>query len=166
VALSQDEQRVLAEIERRLAAEDPGLASCMATFRRPRPTSVLRSPRARIIGSLFTVLLVAMVSLMVYAMIPFRGHLARPPASPSAAIPERVTTVSATGSASHLAARQGVTTAGGGVAGPTSLTAPNSSAAPSTRATTVKAHGTATSRATGIQATGRTSTTRPSSLGS
>jgi cytoskeletal protein RodZ len=75
VALSMDEQRILAEIERRLAADDPGLASCLTTFRRPGPASVLRSPRARIIGSLFTVLLVAMVSLMVYAMIPFRAHL-------------------------------------------------------------------------------------------
>ena len=77
MALSQDEQRMLAEIERRLAADDPGLASCLTTFRRPGPAAVLRSPRARIIGSLFTVLLVAMVSLMVYAMIPFRTHLPR-----------------------------------------------------------------------------------------
>ena len=75
MALSQDEQRMLAEIERRLATDDPGLASCLTTFRRPGPGSVLRSPRARIIGSLFTVLLVAMVSLMVYAMIPFRTHM-------------------------------------------------------------------------------------------
>jgi cytoskeletal protein RodZ len=74
MALSQDEQRMLAEIERRLAADDPGLASCLTTFRRPGPGTVLRSPRARIVGSLFTVLLVAMVSLMVYAMVPFRAH--------------------------------------------------------------------------------------------
>src|ERR1700742_695210 len=85
MALSQDEQRVLAEIERRLAADDPGLATCLTAFRRPGPGSVLRSPRARIIGSLFTVLLVAMVSLMVYAMIPFRTHGARTPSAPSAA---------------------------------------------------------------------------------
>jgi len=86
MALSQDEQRMLAEIERRLAADDPGLASCLTTFRRPGPGTVLRSPRARIIGSLFTVLLVAMVSLMVYAMIPFRTHMLRhsPPATASA----------------------------------------------------------------------------------
>jgi Protein of unknown function (DUF3040) len=77
MALSMDEQRMLAEIERRLAAEDPGLASCMTTFRRPSPARVLRSPRTRLIGSLFTVLLVAVVALMVYAMIPFRAHVAR-----------------------------------------------------------------------------------------
>ncbi len=78
MALSMDEQRVLAEIERRLAADDPGLATCLTSFRRPGPATVLRSPRARIVGSLFTVLLVAMVSLMVYAMIPFRTHVRTP----------------------------------------------------------------------------------------
>ncbi len=81
MALSADEQRALAEIERRLATDDPGLATCLTAFRRPGPARVLRSPRARIIGSLFTVLLVAMVSLMVYAMIPFRTHGARTPAT-------------------------------------------------------------------------------------
>lgn len=84
MALSMDEQRALAEIERRLAADDPGLATCLTAFRRPGPANVLRTPRARIIGSLFTVLLVAMVSLMVYAMIPFRAHNARPAITPSA----------------------------------------------------------------------------------
>src|ERR1700733_6330840 len=79
MALSMDEQRVLAEIERRLSADDPGLATCLTTVRRPGPATVLRSPRARIIGSLFTVLLVAMVSLMVYAIIPFRAHGGKQP---------------------------------------------------------------------------------------
>jgi hypothetical protein len=97
MALSMDEQRALAEIERRLAADDPGLATCMTAFRRPGPARVLRSPRARIIGSLFTVLLVAMVSLMVYAMIPFRAHNARTPVTPSAGTPGN-TAISATGS--------------------------------------------------------------------
>ena len=84
MALSADEQRALAEIERRLVSDDPGLATCLTAFRRPGPARVLRSPRARIIGSLFTVLLVAMVSLMVYAMIPFRAHGARTPVTPGA----------------------------------------------------------------------------------
>jgi cytoskeletal protein RodZ len=90
MALSMDEQRALAEIERRLAADDPGLAACLTTFRRPGPARVLRSPRARIIGSLFTVLLVAMVSLMVYAMIPFRSHVARTTVTPSASVQDKV----------------------------------------------------------------------------
>ena len=95
MALSMDEQRMLAEIERRLAAEDPGLASCLTTFRRPGPATVLRSPRARIIGSLFTVLLVAMVSLMVYAMIPFRAHGPRSPL-PTSGVPGNTAISSAT----------------------------------------------------------------------
>ena len=87
MALSQDEQRVLAEIERRLAAEDPRLASSLATFRRPTPAALLRSPRARVIGTLFSVLLVATVSLMFYAMSPFRVHGGRAPASPTRGFP-------------------------------------------------------------------------------
>src|SRR6202023_2859862 len=95
MALSADEQRALAEIERRLVTDDPGLAPCLTAFRRPRPARVLGSARARIIGSLFTVLLVAMVSLMVYAMIPFRTHGARMPAAASASTHGAVATAAA-----------------------------------------------------------------------
>jgi hypothetical protein len=77
MALSMDEQRMLAEIERRLAAEDPGLATRMSSFKRPGPVSIFRSARARVIGSLLTVVVVAMVSLLVYAMLPFRSNTAR-----------------------------------------------------------------------------------------
>jgi hypothetical protein len=135
MALSADEQRALAEIERRLATDDPGLATCLTAFRRPGPGRVLRSPRARIIGSLFTVLLVAMVSLMVYAMIPFRTHGARTPAPPAAGTAGNVsitstgtggrpqnsplasasmsTNASATGAASSAAPSAGASTATG-----------------------------------------------------
>jgi cytoskeletal protein RodZ len=89
MALSMDEQRVLAEIERRLAAEDPGLAASLTSFRRPGPAAALRTPRARFIGSLFTVMVVAMISLMVYALIPFRGHAVRTPGEQSATTPEQ-----------------------------------------------------------------------------
>ena len=77
MALSMDEQRMLAEIERRLAAEDPGLAARMSSFRRPSPVNIFRSTRARVIGSLLTIVVVAMVSLLVYAVIPFRPNSAR-----------------------------------------------------------------------------------------
>jgi hypothetical protein len=103
MALSMDEQRALAEIERRLAADDPGLATCLTAFRRPGPATVLRSPRARIIGSLFTVLLVAMVSLMVYAMIPFRTHSVRPSVTRSAGT--QGVTITATGTGDNSARR-------------------------------------------------------------
>ena len=102
MALSQDEQRMLAEIERRLAADDPGLASCLTTFRRPGPATVLRSPRARIIGSLFTVLLVAMVSLMVYAMIPFRTHMPRHPPQATTSAPAHTQQASASAGAATV----------------------------------------------------------------
>ena len=73
MALSMDEQRMLAEIERHLAAEEPGLASNLARFRKPGRAGIVRSTRARVIGSLFTVVVVAMVSVMVYALLPFRS---------------------------------------------------------------------------------------------
>jgi hypothetical protein len=73
-----DEQRMLAEIERRLAAEDPGLAARLSSFRRPGPAVRLRTTRGKIIGSLLTVALVAVIALMVYAMIPFRAHTYKP----------------------------------------------------------------------------------------
>jgi hypothetical protein len=78
MALSMDEQRMLAEIERRLAAEDPGLASRLSSFRRPGPAVRLRTTRGRIIGTFFTVALVAALSLMVYAMVPLRAHTYKP----------------------------------------------------------------------------------------
>ena len=78
MALSMDEQRMLAEIERRLAAEDPGLAARLSSFRRPGTTARFRTTRGRIIGSLFTIALVAAVSLMIYAMVPLRAHTYKP----------------------------------------------------------------------------------------
>jgi hypothetical protein len=146
MALSQDEQRVLAEIERRLAAEDPRLASSLATFRRPTPSALLRSPRARLIGTLFSVLLVAGISLMFYAMSPFRDHGGRAPAAPTAASQDRATV--ATPSANQLHATQQAPGASGRIPVHTAVGTPNS-AAPSSRASTASAHGTATSQATG-----------------
>jgi hypothetical protein len=163
MALSQDEQRVLAEIERRLSAEDPGLASSLSTFRRPGPGSVLRSPRARIIGSLVTVLLVAMVSLMVYAMIPFRAHGARTPPLPSAASQGR-TAISATGSTNQEHTTAPATSgASGSLIGNTSMTTPNSSATPSSGTPSPRAHGTATGHTSQPpnQATGHSAPSTP-----
>jgi len=120
MALSMDEQRVLAEIERRLTSEDPGLAACMTNFRRPGPAAVLRSPRGRIVGSLFTVLLVAMISLMVYAMIPFRGHATRAPANnsqisaPGTAAPAGRTDITASSSGNGKIAMSPAASAGSG----------------------------------------------------
>lgn len=103
MALSMDEQRVLAEIERRLAADDPVLASCLTAFRRPGPALTFRSTRSRVLGSVFTVALVALVSLMVYAMLPFRAGGSAPAqrtatASAASSTAARVTSRATTGS--------------------------------------------------------------------
>ena len=128
MALSADEQRALAEIERRLATDDPGLATCMTTFRRPGPSRILRSPRARIIGSLFTVLLVAMVSLMVYAMIPFRAHDRTPPASTAgnASISPTGTTGGQQGNSPLASANTGASSTGAASSAPPSAGASTS----------------------------------------
>ena len=80
MALSMDEQRMLAEIERRLAAEDPGLATRLSSFRRPGPTAAgLRTPRGRLVMLACMIALIAVVSTVVYALVPFR------PAAPQGA---------------------------------------------------------------------------------
>jgi len=84
MALSMDEQRMLAEIERRLAAEDPGLAARLSSFKRPGPAVKLRSPRSKIIGSLFAVAAALVLSVMIYAMIPFRAHVPKGATNPQA----------------------------------------------------------------------------------
>jgi Protein of unknown function (DUF3040) len=153
MALSMDEQRALAEIERRLAADDPGLATCLTAFRRPGPAHVLRSPRARIVGSLFTVLLVAMVSLMVYAMIPFRTHGARPPGMTSTGTQSRPVTITTSGTGSAGNGNQSASTKANAAA---SATPPAKAATPSaghsagsspTQPNTAQAAGNVTSRA-------------------
>ncbi len=72
MALSMEEQRILAEIERQLADEDPSLAVRLSTFRRPGLTAGLRTPRGRMLVSLFVVAAVALLSLMVYSLMPLR----------------------------------------------------------------------------------------------
>jgi Protein of unknown function (DUF3040) len=120
MALSMDEQRMLAEIERRLAAEDPRLAARLSTFRRRARINVFRSTRARVIGSLFTVAVVAMVSLMVYAIVPFRSGSRTSGHHP-------VTTVSHTGQA-KLSAGPGQHPASGSASAPSAKAKASASA--------------------------------------
>ena len=105
MALSMDEQRMLAEIERRLTAEDPGLATRLSSFRRPGPAAALRTTRGKIVGSICTVVLLAVIGLTVYAMMPFRAQGSRVPAgrqssaSPSVSAPVRIGPAAGTSSA-------------------------------------------------------------------
>jgi hypothetical protein len=80
MALSMDEQRILDEMERRLADDDPRLASKLASLGRPRLRATLRSPRARVLGTLLALALIVAVALMVYAMMPFRPGPSHTPA--------------------------------------------------------------------------------------
>jgi len=72
MALSMDEQRILDEMERKLADDDPLLASRLTSFGRPGVTALLRSRRARIVLSFLALIAIAAVSLAVYALTPFR----------------------------------------------------------------------------------------------
>jgi hypothetical protein len=78
MALSMDEQRMLAEIERRLADDEPVLAARLTSFRLPRLTLATRSARSRLMTSLLMLVVVGVVAVFVYALIPFRGQAARP----------------------------------------------------------------------------------------
>jgi len=73
MALSMDEQRILDEIERGLASADPALATRMTSFGVPGRITTLRMRRLRLVASLMTLVVVAMVSVLVYALVPFRS---------------------------------------------------------------------------------------------
>jgi Protein of unknown function (DUF3040) len=72
MALSMDEQRILDEMERKLANDDPLLASRLTSFGRPGLAALIRSRRARIVLSFLALVVIAAVSLAVYALTPFR----------------------------------------------------------------------------------------------
>jgi len=72
MALSMDEQRILDEMERKLADDDPLLASRLTSFGRPRLAAAMRSRRARITLTVLALVVIAAVSLAVYALTPFR----------------------------------------------------------------------------------------------
>ncbi len=135
MALSMDEQRMLAEIERRLSAEDPGLAARLSSFRRPGPRARLRTPRGRILGSLVTIAMVAVISLTVYAMAPFRSHSPKSTLTPQAStsapahFASAAANTSATAGAATPAARAGSHSTAGKSAVTTSAGTKNTAAA-------------------------------------
>lgn len=86
MALSMDEQRMLAEIERRLAAEDPGLATRLSSFR-SGPAAGLRTPRGRLIMLACMIALIAVVSAAIYVLVPFRPHTLKAPSTPLSSHP-------------------------------------------------------------------------------
>jgi hypothetical protein len=72
MALSMDEQRILAEIERRLAADDPYLAGNLSAFTRPRLVASIRAAKGRLLAGVAAVAAVAVAALMIYSFVPFR----------------------------------------------------------------------------------------------
>jgi hypothetical protein len=109
MALSMDEQRMLAEIERRLAAQDPGLATRLSSFRRPGPAARLRTTRGKIIGSICTIALLAIIAVTVYATIPFRANgqkLTKQPTATSSSAPVKSSAPAKTSAAQTSAVRK------------------------------------------------------------
>ncbi len=72
MALPMDEQRILEEMERVLAADDPKLAARLAAFGQPGFGHVLRSRRARATLSVVLLVLIAAVAAVIYMMSAFR----------------------------------------------------------------------------------------------
>ena len=66
MALPMDEQRILEEMERMLAADDPRLAARLAAFGQPGVGPVLRTRRARAALSLLTLGVIACVAFVIY----------------------------------------------------------------------------------------------------
>src|SRR5215472_1972122 len=67
-----DEQRILDEMERMLAADDPRLAARLASFGQPGLGHALRTRRGRVTLSLMLLALVAAVAIVLYMMSAFR----------------------------------------------------------------------------------------------
>src|ERR1700743_1283393 len=73
VALSMEEQRILEEIERKLCAEDPRLASRFDAFGVARAGGWRRAQRARTISGILAFVLIAAVPVMMFVLSPYSG---------------------------------------------------------------------------------------------
>jgi len=82
VALSMEEQRMLDEMERNLAADDPRLASRLGAFGQQRLHGSIRSQQVRTIGGVLALALIAAITIMVFVVSPF-GHARHSPAPPA-----------------------------------------------------------------------------------
>jgi hypothetical protein len=98
MALSMEEQRILAQIEQHLSSSEPVLAARLSTFTNPRPAGVLRSHRVRVrlLASCIALVVVTVVSLVVYALLPLRATADRgsaratgAPKHPTLTVPHR-----------------------------------------------------------------------------
>jgi Protein of unknown function (DUF3040) len=81
VALSMEEQRMLDEMERALAEDDPRLASRLNAFGQQRLPGAFTSQRAKTISGLLALALIAAVTIMMFVLSPYGSHHAPPPRS-------------------------------------------------------------------------------------
>ena len=72
MALPMDEQRILEEMERMLAADDPRLAARLSAFGQPGVGQVFRTRRAKAVLSLLLVAVIAAAASVIYMMSVFR----------------------------------------------------------------------------------------------
>jgi hypothetical protein len=84
MALSMEEQRMLDEMERALAAEDPRLASRLNAFGQQRLPGIFSSQRARTITGLLALVLIAAVTIMMFVLSPYH-HSPTPTTTPTTA---------------------------------------------------------------------------------
>jgi cytochrome c-type biogenesis protein CcmH/NrfG len=101
MALSMDEQRILAEIEQELSRAEPALAVRLSTFRSPGVMAVLRSPRVRLLVTLAAAVTLAVVSMVAYALVSLRGAPQRGVTGPTAAPGQSSVTVPRAHSGTH-----------------------------------------------------------------
>ena len=88
MALPMDEQRILDEMERMLAADDPRLAARLAAFGQPGFGQALRTRRARASLSVMVLVLIAAVAAVIYLMSVLRpGEIGPPKPSQTATQP-------------------------------------------------------------------------------
>jgi hypothetical protein len=98
VALSMEEQRMLDEMERALAADDPRLAARLNAFGQQHLPGLFASPRAKAISGLLALALVAAVTVMMFVLSPYARHHAPAPARTPPAAAKAPASHSGTGS--------------------------------------------------------------------
>jgi hypothetical protein len=116
VALSMEEQRILDEMERNLAADDPRLASRLSSFGQQRLPGTLKSQRVRTIAGLLALAMIAAVTVTMFMLSPYvnaRHDDYAPKAHPTAGAPTATTQATkATGSTKSAGSTKSTGTTG------------------------------------------------------
>src|SRR5690349_8941938 len=73
MALSMEEQRILAEIEEQLTRSEPGLASQLSALGDPERFGLPRSLRARQVASVAALVVLVVTSVVVYTVLSLRS---------------------------------------------------------------------------------------------